>query len=118
MGISSAIVEKKWLIGGHDEVEPAQDANIYFPCAAARARHATKTTTQRRTSENSISVCIPCFNEESSDLEKTIESLNKQALPDGFALDIVVVLDGVEKTSASMRTFVVRETWTTRHICQ
>ena len=55
-----------------------------------------------------ISVCIPCFTEEASTLVRTLRSLKSQKLPSGVVFEILIVVDGIEKMSESMRAFVTK----------
>jgi cellulose synthase/poly-beta-1,6-N-acetylglucosamine synthase-like glycosyltransferase len=65
-------------------------------------RSATKST--KRTTV--ISVCIPCFNEDANALERTLESLRAQILPEHHVLEVLVVIDGIEKMAESMRVYI------------
>lgn len=90
-----------WHISGFAETSPSiLGPHTYFPSLASKY-HASASSSQRV-----ISICIPCYNEEGADLQRTIDSLRGQHLPLGTSLEIVVVMDGIEKMSPSMKSYV------------
>jgi cellulose synthase/poly-beta-1,6-N-acetylglucosamine synthase-like glycosyltransferase len=107
LGLSS-----RCLVHGVGETMPAHE-ETYFRLASSkygskciepgRKRSARKTTKSRTTV---ISVCMPCFNEDTNSLERTLESLRTQILPEQHVMEVLVVMDGVEKMSKSMRVCV------------
>jgi cellulose synthase/poly-beta-1,6-N-acetylglucosamine synthase-like glycosyltransferase len=59
----------------------------YFPNLAGSVR---------RPGQKTIVVCVPCYNEKKLELENTLNSLCHLNLNVGFALDIVILMDGVK----------------------
>ena len=49
----------------------------------------------RRPGQKTIVVCVPCYNEKKLELENTLNSLCHLTLHVGFALEIVILMDGV-----------------------
>jgi cellulose synthase/poly-beta-1,6-N-acetylglucosamine synthase-like glycosyltransferase len=101
------------LVHGVGETMPAHEVT-YFRVASSKygskciklgskRSSATKPTTKTTTV---ISVCIPCFNEDANALERTLESLRAQILPEQHVMEVLVVMDGIEKMSASMRVYI------------
>jgi cellulose synthase/poly-beta-1,6-N-acetylglucosamine synthase-like glycosyltransferase len=84
------------LVRGVRETMPLHEAT-YFPVAFSKYE-STKNTT--------ISVCIPCFNEDAEALKRTLKSLRAQTLPEQHVLEVLVVIDGIEKMSESMRVYI------------
>lgn len=106
---------RSWVATSFKESTPFREAS-YFPETEARchgnilsaaeqvAHYVNKTEGIAAT--RVVSVCIPCYNEESESLERTIESLKSQKLPKGVLLEVVVVLDGVVQLSSSMAEYI------------
>jgi len=100
-----------WLVQGLSEIMPT-DGSTYFRAIASKygdnngeeemGLGCAKSAFEARV----ISVCIPCFTEESSSLERTLKSLQSQELPSGVVCEILIVMDGIEKMSQSMRAYV------------
>jgi cellulose synthase/poly-beta-1,6-N-acetylglucosamine synthase-like glycosyltransferase len=61
-----------------------------------------------RSNNNVVSVMIPCFNEEASDLERTIRGLSRQIMPEGWRVETILVMDGMEAMSSSMARLLFR----------
>ena len=94
-----------WLVQGFHDVSPT-DEGTYFRVAACKydSTKFDELVVVETSSENrAISVCIPCFNEEAEALKRTLASLQEQRLPSTFTFELVIVMDGVEKMSESMR---------------
>ena len=53
-----------------------------------------------------ISVIIPCYNEEGSDLDRTIRGLSRQIMPKGWRVEVVIVMDGITHMSDSMARYL------------
>jgi cellulose synthase/poly-beta-1,6-N-acetylglucosamine synthase-like glycosyltransferase len=99
------------LVHGVVETMPRHE-ETYFPVAFSKygskyIEHGSKmsaTTTTKRSTV--ISVCVPCFNEDAKALQRTLESLRAQILPEHHVMEVLVVMDGIEKMSESMRVYV------------
>jgi cellulose synthase/poly-beta-1,6-N-acetylglucosamine synthase-like glycosyltransferase len=97
-----------WLVQGFSEVIPLGE-ETYFRATASK--YGTKFDEELSIEPSStktrvVSVCIPCFNEEASALERTLKSLRAQKIPPGHVLEILIVMDGVQKMSKSMHTYL------------
>lgn len=85
-----------WHVTGVSEVAPKMDVG-YF----ARPFPLEETSQKRH-----ISVCIPCYNEEADALKRTLRSFHQQKSLSDFNLEIVIIMDGIQKMSDSMCTYV------------
>ena len=97
--------DETYRVSGFVEAEP-RPGTEYFPFLAERSRMAKLTHSIDRPSTRTISICIPCFNEEAASLKRSINSLQNQALPSGVRLEIMVAMDGTQQVSKSMNTYL------------
>jgi len=97
--------KETYRVSGFVETEP-RPGTVYFPSVAERSRMAKLTPAVNRPAMRTISICIPCFNEEAASLKRSISSLQKQALPYGVRLEIVVAVDGTQQVSESMDKYL------------
>lgn len=93
------------LIQGFAEVEPLP-GGIYFPVSAARNENLANMRTPAGRPFRVISLCIPCYNEDAAALKRSIKTLKDQRLPRHVSLEVVVVMDGIEQISSSMRKYI------------
>lgn len=105
-----------WSIRGFSENSPTLET-IYFPALASTHNQAfgnddkkmlgrKQNKASKAPRSRAISICIPCFNEQDADLKRTIKSFHKQVLPAGYKLEIVIIMDGVDKMSCSMCEYI------------
>ena len=73
-------------------------------CTELGSKRSATTKTKKRTTV--ISVCIPCFNEDANALERTLKSLRAQLLPEQHVMEVLVVMDGIQKMDESMRVYI------------
>jgi cellulose synthase/poly-beta-1,6-N-acetylglucosamine synthase-like glycosyltransferase len=101
----------QWLVHGVGETMPTHE-ETYFRVASSKYGSkcielgSKRLATKRRKRTTVISVCIPCFNEDANALERTLESLRAQILPEQHVMEVLVVMDGIEKMSESMRAYI------------
>ena len=95
-----------FFVQGFTEQEPT--ANLedkYFPIAASKYEQVK--VRGGASSSRTISVVIPCYNEEDIALQRTLKSFQEQSLiMPGFRFEIIVVMDGVTKMSESMSVYL------------
>jgi cellulose synthase/poly-beta-1,6-N-acetylglucosamine synthase-like glycosyltransferase len=53
-----------------------------------------------------VSFLFPCYNEEASDLKRTIKTLKAQLLPEDVVVEVLVAMDGTEQMASSMRAYI------------
>lgn len=80
-------------VTGYRTYEPSTEVN-YFP--------GLSWTANGPESKQVISCIIPCFNEDSHELSRTIKSLFAQFMNPGWRVEAVIVLDGVDHISDTM----------------
>ena len=95
-----------FFVQGFREQEPrANLEDKYFPIAASKYEHVK--VRGGASSSRTISVVIPCYNEEDTALQRSLKSFQQQSLiMPGFRFEIIVVMDGVTKMSESMRVYL------------
>jgi Chitin synthase len=91
----------KWTASGYSSVIPHPDFN-YFPRLDFGPRLAKDGINYSYSEGMVISAIVPCYNESGSDLERTIRSLDRQLLPPGWRVEVVIVMDGADHMSESM----------------
>lgn len=89
----------KWTASGYSSVVPHQDLN-YFPSLEFGPRN--QGLQFDYTEGKIISTIVPCYNEGSAELERTIRSLYRQRLPRGWRVEVVIVMDGADHMDSSM----------------
>ena len=67
------------------------------------------TGTSNVLSDKIISAIIPCYNEDGTDLDRTIRGLSRQIMPKGWHVELVIVMDGVEAMSDSMAKYLAEK---------
>jgi hypothetical protein len=110
--------DKAWVSKGYRAVEPPIDngnTRCYFSSLnalyqqedlASLSSKGDMIAGTKKAEKRVVSVCIPCFNEESSSLIRTIRSLTRSYLPPGVVLEILVVVDGTKQISESMAAYI------------
>jgi cellulose synthase/poly-beta-1,6-N-acetylglucosamine synthase-like glycosyltransferase len=91
-----------WMLTGVSSCEPDPDF-VYFPGLAWSATDPTSPP-----NDNIISAIIPCYNEEGVDLERTIRGLSRQIMPEGWRIEVVIVMDGVGAMTDSMSKYLAQ----------
>jgi hypothetical protein len=91
----------KWRATGYSSLIPHPDFN-YFPSLAFEPTLATDGITYDYTQDKVISAIVPCYNEGSAELNRTIRSLFRQRLTKGWRVEVVIVMDGADHISDSM----------------
>jgi hypothetical protein len=89
-----------WHVAGVSCRQPDPD-HVYFPGLAYSA-----TGPNERPNDKIISAIIPCYNEERTDLERTIRGLSRQIMPEGWRVEVVIVMDGASSMSQSMADYL------------
>ena len=89
-----------WQVSGVSCRQPDLD-HVYFPGLAYSATGPTEPP-----NDKIISAIIPCYNEEGTDLERTIRGLSRQIMPEGWRIEVVIVMDGVTEMSHSMAEYL------------
>jgi Glycosyl transferase family 2 len=104
--VSTTTVEGSTVVfHGVPEVEPLPDkckTNAYFPLAAERNVGIQKAGSK----EVTVAVTIPCYNEEAESLQRTLMDLSNQKLSKHYRLEVVIVMDGEQKISTSMKEYL------------
>ncbi len=91
----------KWRAAGYASVIPHPDFN-YFPGLVLDPMLSTDGITYDFSEEKIISAIVPCYNEGSLELNRTIKSLFRQRLTKGWRVEVVIVMDGADHMSDSM----------------
>ncbi|CAB9507554.1 chitin synthase [Seminavis robusta] len=88
---------------GYKDHKPTSLANgmAFFPVLSAKYEKATK-----EQKKPPISLVIACCNEEAHCLDRTMKTLKAQILPSSGKLEIVIVMDGFELISDSMKEYL------------
>jgi len=102
----------QYLVHGVGDTVPRHE-DTYFPVAFSKYKSNCEVELGRKVSATKttkgptvISVCIPCFNEDANALERTLDSLRSQILPAQHVMEVLVIMDGIEKMSESMRVYI------------
>jgi len=94
-------LKAKMTLQGYEELEPVPN-KVYFPNSASRNTVAGGPTSV-------VSVCVPCYNEDSANLQRTIESLKSQVFEQQTRIEIVIIIDGTKQISESMKEYLGKE---------
>jgi len=102
--------DKVWVAKGYKAIEPPSSSRHYFANLAALYGEmddlGKDSDHSNSVKKRILSVCIPCFNEEASALQRTIRSLRRAYLPPGVIMEILVVVDGKQQISPSMAKYL------------
>ncbi|KAG7351377.1 chitin synthase [Nitzschia inconspicua] len=91
----------EWNVSGFTSVVPHPDFK-YFPGLDFEPRITSDGINYNYSADKVISAIVPCFNERSVDLERTLRSLYRQRLPPGWRIEVVIVMDGADYMDATM----------------
>lgn len=89
-----------WNVSGVTSLVPDPEYN-YFP--GLEWSHSKPTEPHN---DKVIAAIIPCYNEEGKELERTIRGLSRQVLPNGWRVEIVIVMDGMTAMDPTMAVYL------------
>jgi cellulose synthase/poly-beta-1,6-N-acetylglucosamine synthase-like glycosyltransferase len=97
---------KTALVCGFEERKPNEEHPYFSLLRSWNAAIVETGTYSKEGPRRVISVCIPCYNEDSTALKRTIESLEKQILPGNFELQVLLALDGTQQIHVTMKEYL------------